>query len=77
MFSICALAFQRHDFELKPTYLTLVGQAPFHGLSHEHPIDQLERFEDLVSAIKANGVPGDSILQALQVLTSWRRIILG
>ena len=52
-------AIQRQDFELKPHYFTLVGHTLYCGLSHEHPMDQLERFEDLVSAIKANGVPKD------------------
>ena len=33
-----------------------MGQTPYYGLSHEHPMDHLERFLDLVSAIKANGV---------------------
>ncbi|KAL1193962.1 hypothetical protein V5N11_027819 [Cardamine amara subsp. amara] len=40
--------FQRNDFELKPAYYTLVGQNPFHGLSHEHPMDPIEKFEDLL-----------------------------
>ncbi|KAL1203420.1 hypothetical protein V5N11_014346 [Cardamine amara subsp. amara] len=40
--------FQRNDFELKPAYYTLVGQYPFHGLSHEHPMDHIEKFEDLL-----------------------------
>ena len=52
-------AIQRNDFELKPHYFTLVAQTPYCGLSHDHPMDQLEWFEDLVSAIKANGVPED------------------
>uniref|UniRef100_A0A0D2ZSC0 Uncharacterized protein n=1 Tax=Brassica oleracea var. oleracea TaxID=109376 RepID=A0A0D2ZSC0_BRAOL len=30
------------DFELKAQYYTLVGQLPYHGLSHEHPMDHLE-----------------------------------
>ncbi|XP_024014491.1 uncharacterized protein LOC112088442 [Eutrema salsugineum] len=46
--SIRAPAFQRNDFELKPVYYTLVGQHPFHGHSHEHPMDHIERFEDLL-----------------------------
>ncbi|XP_024016588.1 uncharacterized protein LOC112089948 [Eutrema salsugineum] len=46
--AIRAPAFQRNDFELKPVYYTLVGQHPFHGLSHEHPMDHIERFEDLL-----------------------------
>ena len=29
------------DFELKAQYYTLVGQLPYHGLFHEHPIDHL------------------------------------
>ena len=55
-------AIQRGDFELKPQYYTLVGQTPYCGLSNEHPMDHLERFEDLISAIKANGVPVDYLL---------------
>ena len=50
---------QRQDFEMKPQYFTLMGQKPYCGLSHEHPMDHLERFEDLVTAIKAKGVPED------------------
>ena len=45
------------DFKLKAQYYTLVGQLPYHGLSHEHPMDHLERFEDLISPIKVNEVP--------------------
>ena len=37
------------DFEPKVQYYTLVGQLSYHGLSHEHPMDQLERFEDLTT----------------------------
>ncbi|KAL1218222.1 hypothetical protein V5N11_032895 [Cardamine amara subsp. amara] len=51
--------FQRTDFELKPAYYTLVGHNPFHGLSYEHPMDHIEKFEDLVTSIKANGVSYD------------------
>ncbi|KAG7568089.1 Retrotransposon gag domain [Arabidopsis thaliana x Arabidopsis arenosa] len=54
--------FQRNDFELKPAYFTLVGQHPFHGFSTEQPMDHIERFEDLVLSIKANGVSGDYLL---------------
>ena len=50
------------DFELKVQYYTLVGQLPHHGLSHEHPMDHLERFEDLISAIKVEGVSEDYLL---------------
>lgn len=70
-------AIQRTDFELKPHHFTLVAQTPYCGLSHKHPMDQRERFEDLVSEIKANRVPDDlSFLQALQVLTGWRSFAL-
>ncbi|XP_048621676.1 uncharacterized protein LOC106446274 isoform X2 [Brassica napus] len=58
-------AIQRQDFKLKPQYFTLVGQRPYCGLSHEHPMDHLERFEDLVSPIKANGVPEDYLFSKL------------
>ena len=49
-------AIQMNYFELKPHYFTLVAQTPYCGLSHAHPMDHLERFEDLVFAIKDNGV---------------------
>ena len=52
-------AIQRKRIELKPQYFTLVAHTPYCGLSHEHPMDHLERFEDLVSAIKSNGVRED------------------
>ena len=35
-------AIQRGDFELKLQHYTLVGQIPYYGLSHEHPLDHLE-----------------------------------
>ncbi|XP_024014462.1 uncharacterized protein LOC112088416 [Eutrema salsugineum] len=60
--AIRAPAFQRNDFKLKPVYYTLVGQHPFHGHSHEHPMDHIERFEDLVTSIKYNGVSNDFFL---------------
>ncbi|WZZ41441.1 hypothetical protein YC2023_037700 [Brassica napus] len=50
------------DFELKVRYYTLVGQLPYHGLSHEHPMDHMERFEDLISAIRVEGVSEDYML---------------
>ena len=34
--------FQRNDYELKPGYFAFVGQHPFHGLSHEQPMDHIE-----------------------------------
>ena len=48
---------QKPNFELKPQYYSLVSQIPYSGLSHEHPMDHLERFEDLM-----DGVPEDYIL---------------
>ena len=51
-----------YDFELKPQYYTLVGHTPYGGLSHEKPMDHLEMFEDLISAIKVNGVPEDYLI---------------
>ncbi|KAL1215286.1 hypothetical protein V5N11_016079 [Cardamine amara subsp. amara] len=51
--------FQRHDFELKPQYYTLVGNHTFHAHPTEHPMDHIEKFEDLASRIKANGVSED------------------
>jgi len=32
---------------------------PFHGQPQEHPMDHIERFEDLVLSIKAEGVSYD------------------
>ena len=57
--AIRPLVIQRGDFELKPQSYTLVGQTPYCGLSHGHPMDHLERFEDLISAIKVKGVSKD------------------
>ncbi|KAL1193111.1 hypothetical protein V5N11_021547 [Cardamine amara subsp. amara] len=51
--------FQRNDFELKPQYYTLVGNHTFHAHPTEHPMDHIEKFEDLASSIKANGVSED------------------
>ena len=52
-------AIQRGGFELKPQYYSLAGWTPYSGLSYEHQMDHLERFEDLISTIKVNGVPHD------------------
>ena len=41
----------QRDFELKVQYYTLVGQIPYHGFSHGHPMDRLERFGDLISSL--------------------------
>ncbi|WZZ08291.1 hypothetical protein YC2023_094212 [Brassica napus] len=53
---------QKQNFELKPQYYTLVSQIPYSGLPHEHPMDHLERFEDLIAAIRMEGVPEDYLL---------------
>src|SRR5690606_17127523 len=53
---------QREDFELKPQYYTLVAQIPYCGLPHEHPMDHLERLEDLIAAIRVKGIPEDYML---------------
>jgi len=50
---------------MKPGYFALVGQHRFHGLSHEQLMDHIERFEDLVLSIKANGVSKDYLLWKL------------
>ncbi|CAE5959380.1 unnamed protein product [Arabidopsis arenosa] len=53
-------AFERSDdLGLQPAFYTLVSQHPFHGLPHEQPMDHIERFEDLVSIIKARVVSED------------------
>lgn len=43
-------------------YYTLVGQTLYCGLPHEHPVDHLERFDDLISAIKGEGVSENYLL---------------
>ena len=43
-------------FRAERAELHTCGQLPYHGLSHEHPMDHLERFEDLISAIRVKGV---------------------
>ncbi|KAG7529567.1 hypothetical protein ISN44_Un133g000010, partial [Arabidopsis suecica] len=50
---------------LQPAFYTLVSQHPFHGLPHEQPMDHIERFEDLVSIIKARVVSEDYLLRML------------
>ncbi|KAL1223420.1 hypothetical protein V5N11_003482 [Cardamine amara subsp. amara] len=57
--AICPPPFQRNDFELKPQYYTHVGNHTFHAHPTEHPMDHIEKFEDLASSIKANGVSED------------------
>ena len=59
---ICPPTIKRGNFELKPQYYTLVGHTPYYGLSVEHLMDHLERFEDLIFAIKVEGVSEDYLL---------------
>jgi len=57
--AIRPLKFEISDFEINPALYTLVSTHPFHGLAQDHPMDHIERFEDLVSSIKAEGVSSD------------------
>ncbi|WZY72530.1 hypothetical protein YC2023_004770 [Brassica napus] len=67
-------AIQRNDFELKPQYFTLAGHTPYCGLPHEHLMDHLEWFEDLVSAINANGqLPPASLTSWIEVKNTFLR----
>ena len=45
--------FDRSVFEINPAFYTLVSMHPFHGLAQEQPMDHIDRFENLVSSIKA------------------------
>ena len=49
---------ERDDFELKPIYITLMGQRPFHDLTHNQSMAHNNIFEELVSFI-FNGVSED------------------
>ncbi|WZZ88659.1 hypothetical protein YC2023_117238 [Brassica napus] len=53
---------QKQNFELNSQYYTLVSQIPYSGLPYKHPMDHLERFEDLIAAIHMDGVPEDYLL---------------
>ncbi|KAG7640680.1 Retrotransposon gag domain [Arabidopsis suecica] len=54
--------FARENFAIHPAYYTLVSRGKFRGHPDESPLDHLEVFEDLVSSIKAAGVPADYLL---------------
>ncbi|KAL1194889.1 hypothetical protein V5N11_020013 [Cardamine amara subsp. amara] len=58
--AICPPPFQRNDFELKPQYYTLVGNHTFNAHPTEHPMDHIEKFEDLAQQLR----PGS--------LTTWK-----
>ncbi|CAL9222485.1 unnamed protein product, partial [Arabidopsis halleri] len=57
--------YERSDLGIQPAFYTLVSQNPFHALPHEQPMDHIERFEDLVSIIKARVVSEDYQLRKL------------
>jgi len=54
--------FEREDFAIHPAYYDLVSRGKFRGAPNESPFDHLEVFEDIVSSIKAEGVPVDYLL---------------
>jgi len=54
--------FERYDFAIHPAYYDLVSRGKFRGALEESPLDHLEVFEDIVSSIKAEGVPADYLL---------------
>ena len=49
---------ERDDFDLKPIYIQLMRQRPFHGFPHERQMDHINMFEELVWFI-FNKVPED------------------
>ena len=49
---------ERDDFDLKPIYIQLMRQRPFHGFPHERQMDHINMFEELVWFI-FNEVPED------------------
>ena len=52
---------EREDFELKPMYITLMEQRPFHGFPHEQATDHINMIEELILFI-FNGVFEDHYL---------------
>ncbi|CAE6074442.1 unnamed protein product [Arabidopsis arenosa] len=50
------------DFLFKPWYYDLVSNNQFDGLEGQLPFDHIEKFEDIVSSIKAEGVQPDYLL---------------
>ncbi|KAG7567103.1 Retrotransposon gag domain [Arabidopsis thaliana x Arabidopsis arenosa] len=55
----------RADFAFKPWYYDLVSKNQFDGLEGQLPFDHIEKFEDMVSSIKAEGIPADYLLYKL------------
>ncbi|KAF3489026.1 hypothetical protein F2Q69_00055690 [Brassica cretica] len=49
---------KREDFEMKPIYIALMEQRPFHGFPHKQSMDHINMFEQLVLFI-FNEVPED------------------
>ncbi|OAP02500.1 hypothetical protein AXX17_AT3G33880 [Arabidopsis thaliana] len=54
--------FEREDFAIHHAYYDLVSRGKFRGAPDESPLDHLEVFKDIVSSIKAEGVPADYLL---------------
>jgi len=54
--------FEREDFAIHPAFYDLVWRGKFRRAPDASPLDHLEVFEDIVSSIKAEGVPADYLL---------------
>lgn len=54
--------FARANFEFKPWYNDLVSRNRFDSFAGKLSLDHIKSFEDLVSSIKAEGVPADYLL---------------
>ena len=54
--------FEREDFAIHPAYYDLVSRGKFRGAPDESPLDHLEVFKDIVSSIKAEGVPANYLI---------------
>ncbi|KAG7556934.1 Retrotransposon gag domain [Arabidopsis suecica] len=52
----------RADFAFKPWYYDFVSKNQFDGLEGQLPFDHIEKFEDMVLSIKAEGLPLDYLL---------------
>jgi len=48
---------ERDDFAIHPAYYDIVSRGKFRGAPDESPLDHLEVFVDIVSSIKAEGLP--------------------
>ena len=54
-------AIQAANFEIKPALLTMIQQNQFAGLASEDPTNHLQRFQQLCSTIKHQGVTPDQL----------------